>query len=171
MFFLFFGFFCEPALTFPKTIDKPSKSMVSHKTIHSMAMVRLEKTIGKTIDTNGWNLKNHWKTIGTNGSHVKNHWKTIDYNGILRKTINHSIVVKFLPSFRSNGILCGIDIVKHKCRPKCIIIFFGPTNTIAKKITVIHRLFPLTGLVEAWGLCGAWNKREWVFSNYRRFLL
>ena len=33
--------------------------MVSHKTIHSMAMVRLEKTIGKTIDTNGLNLKNH----------------------------------------------------------------------------------------------------------------
>ena len=56
-FFLFFGLFCEPALTFPKTIDKPSMSMVSHKTIHSMAMVGLEKNIGKTIDTNGWNLK------------------------------------------------------------------------------------------------------------------
>ena len=76
-------------------------SIVSHKTIHSMAMVGLEKT----IDTNGWNLKTHWKTIGTNGSHVKNHWKTIDYNGTLTKTINHSIVVKFLPSFRSISIM------------------------------------------------------------------
>ena len=56
-------------------------SMVSHKTIHSMAMVGLEKNIGKTIDTNGWNLKNHWKTIDANGSHEKNHWKTIDTNG------------------------------------------------------------------------------------------
>ena len=52
MLFFVFWPFCEPALTFPKTIDKPSMSMVSHKTIHSMAMVRLEKTIGKTIDTN-----------------------------------------------------------------------------------------------------------------------
>jgi len=46
---LFFGLFCEPALTFPKTIDKPSMSMVSHKTIHSMAMVGLEKTIQKPL--------------------------------------------------------------------------------------------------------------------------
>ena len=101
MLFLFFCLICEPALTFLKTIDKPSMSMVSHKTIHSMAMVGLEKTIGKTIDTNGWNLKNHWKTIDTNGSHVKNHWKTIGYNGTLTKTINHSTMVKILPSFRS----------------------------------------------------------------------
>jgi len=53
LFFVFVGLFCEPALTFPKTIDKPSMSMVSHKTIHSMAMVGLEKNIGKTIDSNG----------------------------------------------------------------------------------------------------------------------
>ena len=90
--------------------------MVSHKTIHSMAMVGLEKNTGKTIDTNGWNLKNHWETIDTNGSHEKKHWKTIDtngshvkkthwktidYNGTLTKTINHSIVVKNLPLLRS----------------------------------------------------------------------
>ena len=80
-------------------------------------MVRLLKTIGKTIDTNGWDRKNHWKTIDANDSHVKkplknhwhqwftckkNHWKTIDYDGTLAKTINHSIVVKILPSLRSN---------------------------------------------------------------------
>ena len=69
------------------------------------------------------------------------------------------------------GILCGIDMIKHKCRPKCIIIFFWTNKHNCKKITVTHRLFPLTGLVEAWGLCGAWNKKEWVFSNCRRFLL
>ena len=103
MLFLFFGLFCESALTFLITNDKPSMSMVSHKTIHSMARVGLEKNIGKTIDTNGWNLKNHWKTIETNGSHVKKTFeKPIDYNGTLTKTINHSIVVKILPSLRSN---------------------------------------------------------------------
>ena len=127
MLFLFFGLFCEPGLTFPKTIDKPSMSMVSHKTIHSVAMVGLEKTIGKTIDTNGWNLKNHWKTIGTNGSHVKKQLKTIDYNGTLTKTINHSIVVKFLPSFRSNwfqpfGVLHpGLALVVTKALCVCTI--------------------------------------------------
>ena len=31
--------------------------MVSHKTIHSMAMVGLEKNIGKTIDTTGSHVK------------------------------------------------------------------------------------------------------------------
>ena len=103
-------------------------SMVSQKIIHSMAMVGLEKTIGKTIDTNGWNLKNywktidangsheknHWKTIDTNGSHVKNQWKTIDYNGTLTKTLNHSIVVKFLPSFRSTLAWHGCGNEQHK---------------------------------------------------------
>ena len=88
-------------------------------------MVGLEKNIGKTIDTNGWNLKNHWKTIGTKGSHVKNHWETIDTNRsheekkplkshwhkwftCKKKTLKnhrpqwyHSILVKILPSLRS----------------------------------------------------------------------
>ena len=43
-------------------------------------------------------LKNHrhqWLTC------KKNHWKTINFNGTLTKTINHSIVVKILPSLRS----------------------------------------------------------------------
>ena len=131
MLFLFFGLFCEPALTFPKTIDKPSMSMVSHKTIHSMAMVGLEKNIGKTIDTNGWNLKNHWKTIGTNGSHVKNHWKTIDYNGTLTKTINHSIVVKILPSLRSsvNVCVCALCLWVFVSATVCVLI----TDAISSK--------------------------------------
>ena len=107
MLFLFFGLFCEPALTFPKTIDKPSMSMVSHKTIHSMAMVGLEKNIGKTIHTNGWDLKNHWKTIDTNGSNVKNHLKTIDYNGFfLAKTITIPSWSKF---YHRSGLIQIVD--------------------------------------------------------------
>ena len=48
-------------------------TMVSHKTIHSMAMVQL----------------------------YRNHWKTINYNGTLTKTIDHSIVLKIWPSLWS----------------------------------------------------------------------
>ena len=103
MLFLFFGLFCEPALTFPKTIDKPSMSMVSHKIIHSMAMVGLEK---KTLEKPLIPMVEIWKTIekpSTPMVHMsKNHWKTIEYTGTLTKTINHSIVVKILPSLRSN---------------------------------------------------------------------
>ena len=54
-------------------IEKPLMPMVSRKTIHSMAMVRL------------------WE----------NHWKPIDSNGTLTKTIEHSIVLKNWPSLWS----------------------------------------------------------------------
>ena len=65
-------------------------------------MVEIWKTIEKTIDTNDSHvkkpLKNHWYQWFTC---KKNHWKTIDYNGTLAKNINHSIVVKILPSLSS----------------------------------------------------------------------
>ena len=127
-FFLFFGLFCEPALTFPKTIDKPSMSMVSHKTIHSMAMVGLEKNIGKTIDTNGWNLKNHWKTIDTNGSNVKKPFKNHRLQWFFfSKNHYHSIVVKILPSFRSKSLSCSRTNIKEEQQEKFILTKRGTT--------------------------------------------
>jgi len=90
--FLRFGLFCEPAFTFPRTIDKPSKSMVSHKPFIQwqwfdckkplekplIQMVEIWKTIEKTIDTNDSHvkkpLKNHWHQWFTCKKTIENHW-------------------------------------------------------------------------------------------------
>ena len=60
-------------------------TMVSRKTIHSMAMVQS----------------------------YKNHWKTIDYNGTLTKTVDHSMVLKILLLLRSNIDLKDLNKIQN----------------------------------------------------------
>ena len=61
--FLRFGLFCEPEFTFPKTIDKPLMSMVSHKPL---------------MQWQWFNCKNHWKNHPyqwfRSEKPLKNHW-------------------------------------------------------------------------------------------------
>ena len=139
--------------------DSAKESVISERT----RICRSKYSLANIYCPNLW-FPERLKLFVKEGENSKWLWQT------WRQVVKYMLSIEIGWEHIQIGILCRVDIVKHKYRPEYIINFFWANKYNCKK-TVAHRLFPLTDLVEAWGLCGAWNKKEWVFSYYRKILL